>query len=780
MWNFLARIIIRNRPAFITVIVLITVFMGYRASKIQLSYNYVQSLPKDDPTMIAYEKFKTIFGEDGRIMAIGIQDSDFFKLEKFNDFYKLTQQIKKTEGIEDVMSVANLYDIQKNDSLHSFDFHQLLMKPVETQEELDSLAKRIRQLTFYKGILFNPETHSYAMMITFDSKDVNSKKRIEIVNGIKEKADAFGLKHQTKMYFSGMPYIRTTYMMIVLKEMKLFLLLAILVTAIILYLIFKSLRVVAYSMVIVVVGIVWSLGTIELLDYKITILTGLIPSIITVIGLPNCVFIINKYQVELKIHRNKLKAVYNSITKVSLSNFLANVTTAIGFGVFYFTQSSLLVEFGVVSAINVMATYLIALVLVPTILSYMPMPKKRHTLHLTGKRITKVLELVDIWVHNRKKVIFASLTAVTAIAIVGMYQIKLIGYVVDDLPKKNPIYTDLRFFETNFNGVLPFEVSIDTKKEKGVFANNAKTLYKIHSLQKMLLKYSDLSKPLSIVEALKFGYQSYRGGNDKFYLLPPPGELQKLTEYTQGVDNNRNSFSALMDTGRRYTRVSYRMKDIGSEKLKVLTDEIKPKIDSIFPAKEYNVDITGGSLVFLKGNDYLFHHLFVALTIAIVLILILGIALFRSPAIIILSKLPVLIPLVVTAGIMGFGGIDFKPSTIIIFTVAFALSSDGTIYILAEYWNQLRKHPGNPAAISNTIKEVGVSMIYTSIILFFGFAIFAASSFGGTASLGILMSITIASSLFTNLVLLPSILISIEQYKEKRKIRVSEKLKVKS
>jgi predicted RND superfamily exporter protein len=170
----------------------------------------------------------------------------------------------------------------------------------------------------------------------------------------------------------------------------------------------------------------------------------------------------------------------------------------------------------------------------------------------------------------------------------------------------------------------------------------------------------------------------------------------------------------------------------------------------------------------------------VALTIAIVLILILGIALFRSPAIIILSKLPVLIPLVVTAGIMGFGGIDFKPSTIIIFTVAFALSSDGTIYILAEYWNQLRKHPGNPAAISNTIKEVGVSMIYTSIILFFGFAIFAASSFGGTASLGILMSITIASSLFTNLVLLPSILISIEQYKEKRKIRVSEKLKVKS
>jgi predicted RND superfamily exporter protein len=743
--------------------------MAWRASKIELSYNFVQSLPADDPTMIAYQKFKATYGEDGRVMVIGIQDSNFYKIEKFNDWYELTQKIKKTDGIEEVMSIANIYDLKVNDSLKKFEIEPIFNRPPKTQTELDSLKTRIEKLSFYKGLLYNEQTKSYAMMITFTRKDVNSKRRIEIVNTLKEFADAYGQKHKTEIRYSGMPYIRTTYMMIVLKEMKLFLLLAIAVTMIILFMIFKSFRVVGYSMIIVVIGIIWSLGTIELFDYKITILTGLIPSIITVIGLPNCVFIINKYQNELRIHRNKVKAVYHSITKVSLSNFLANVTTSIGFGVFYFTQSSLLVEFGVVSAINVMATYAIALVLVPTVLSFMPMPKRRHTLHLTNNSINKVLDTIDNWVYHRRAVIYISLTIFTVVAVLGMTRIKLIGYMVDDLPKKNPIYTDLRFFEENFHGVLPFEIAIDTREPNGVLADNAKTLYKIHALQKIIAQKSEISKPLSVVEALKFAYQSYKGGKEKFYILPGIGELNKLTEYVDEKSEMKSNFSSLMDTSRRYTRVSFRMKDIGSEKMKILTSELKPRIDSIFPADKYDVQITGGSLVFLKGNDYLFKHLFVALSIAIVLILMLGIALFRSPAIILLSKLPVLVPLFVTAGIMGYGGIDFKPSTIIIFTVAFALSSDGTIYILTEYWNQLRRNPGNPLAISKTIKEVGASMIYTSIILFFGFAIFAASSFGGTASLGILMSITIASSLFTNLVFLPSILLSIENIKEKRR-----------
>jgi predicted RND superfamily exporter protein len=517
--------------------------------------------------------------------------------------------------------------------------------------------------------------------------------------------------------------------------------------------------------VVVIIGLIWTTGTIHLFGFKITVLSGMIPPLITVIGLPNCVFIINKYQVELGIHGNKAKALYRSIYKVGFSNFLANVTTAIGFFVFFFTKSSLLVEFGLVAAFNVMTTYAVAHILIPIILSYMPMPKERHTKHLTGKYIIGLLKSIDFLVHKKRPYIYISLTIVTIVGIIGLYQIKVIGFIVDDLPKKDPIFENLRFFEKNFKGVLPFEVSIDTKKENGVFANNAEALYKIAKLQKFATKYPEFARPLSVVEGIKFTYQAYKDGKPKYYVVPTILELNKLKDYVGTFSGGTQQLSSFIDSTNRYTRISFQVSDAGSVRIKEIKREMDASISEIFPKDKYDVQITGTSPVFVKGNEYLFHHLFVSLIIAIVLIILVGLALFRSVPIILLSKLPCLIPLVVTAGIMGFGGIHFKPSTILVFSIAFGLASDGTIYILAEYWNQL-KRKGNSdysKAISNTINEVGVSMIYTASILFTGMAIFALSDFGGTVALGVLMSITIAVSLFTNLILLPSILLSLEK-----------------
>jgi uncharacterized protein len=769
MINFLAKSILKHRFYYLFALLIITIFMGWFAKDVELSYNFVRPLPKDDPALVDYDQFLKRFGEDGTVMVMGFQDSTFYSLEKFNDWYQLGQDIKAVDGIKEVLSVANLFTLTRNDSLMKFDFNPLFKEKPKTQAELDSLRQTIESLGFYKGLLYNPETHVTLMMVTFDSKNVNSKDRMQVVDAISEKSAQFAAKHKVEMHHSGMPYIRTQFMMKVRNEMSLFLILAILVTTIVLLVIFRSVKVVAYSMVVVGIGIVWSLGTLVLFGYKITILTGLIPSIITVIGLPNCVFVINKYQVELGLHGDKQLALHNSIAKVGLSNFLANVTTSIGFFVFYFTKSSLLVEFGLVAAINVMATFTVAMIFIPIILSFLAVPKAAHTVHLTGPRITAILNWIDYLVHNRRKTIYTTIAVLTIALSLGIWKVNLIGHVVDDLPQRDPILTDLRFFEKHFHGVMPFEVAIDTKEENGIFSNNAIALYKIKAMQKVFEEIPEFSKPISIVEALKFGYQSYRGGKERFYVLPVSTELNKMKEYTGNIQSKGGKFATFLDSTKQHTRVSFQMADCGSQRMKEIIKEVQPKVDSIFPADKYKVSMTGNSLVFLKGNDYLFHHLFVALSIAIVLILILGMALFRSVAIIVLSKLPCLIPLAMTAGIMGYFGINFKPSTILIFSIAFGLSSDGTIYILTEYWNQLRKKDLNPEnAVSRAIQEVGVSMIYTAAILFVGFAIFAASKFGGTAALGVLMSITIAVALFTNLLLLPSILLSLEGHRRRK------------
>jgi uncharacterized protein len=765
MWKRIAESILRNKVAYLIVLGLITAFLTYQASQIQLSYDYIRPLPQDDPDYKNYENFKKLFGPDGTVMVIGFKSEEIFNLSFYNDLYNLTYDIRKIQGIQSTLSIANLFNLSKNDSLQKFELNPMFKGRPTKQEQVDSIAKIVNSLPFYKGLIYNPETKSSLMMVTFNSKELNSKQRIEIVHNIMKIASQFGEKHHTKLYYSGMPYIRTHYMEKVSEEMKMLILLAVIATAIILLIIFKSFRVVAYSLVVVVIGLIWSVGTIHFFGFKITILSGMIPPLITVIGLPNCVFIINKYQVEMGLHGNKGKALFMSIYKVGFSNFLANITTAIGFFVFVFTKSSLLVEFGLVASFNVMTTFAVAHILIPIILSYMPKPKPRHTKHLTGKNISSFLRFIDYIVHKKRSVIYISLTLLTIIGIFGLTHIKLIGYVVDDLPKRDPIYEDLRFFEKNFNGVLPFEISVNTKSKNGVFSNNAEAIYKIAKLQKEISKYPELTRPLSIVEGIKFSYQAYKSGNPKFYAVPPILELNKLKNYTGNLDGGSDKLLNFIDSTRQYTRISYQVADVGSVRLKQIKNEIDSKINQIFPKSKYDVEITGTSTVFVKGNDYLFHHLFVSLIIAIVLIVLVGIVLFRSVPIILLSKLPCLIPLVVTAGIMGFSGINFKPSTILVFSIAFGLASDGTIYILTEYWNQLKRKGINDysLAVSNTIKEVGVSMIYTAAILCTGMAIFALSSFGGTVALGVLLFITIAVSLFTNLILLPSILLSLEK-----------------
>ncbi len=772
MWRFLANKILRNKIAFIAVLSIITVFMGYQATKIELTYTYPQILPANDSAYIDYENFRKMFGEDGSVMVIGIEDKNLFELKKFNDWYELSTQIKNIEGIKELMSVAKLYNIHRNDSLSKFDFLPIISSAPQSQAELDSLREVIESLPFYDGLVYNKETGANLMAIAFTKKDLNSKSRIEIVHQIKELGDAFSKKHNLQIHYSGLPYVRTALMEKVSAEMGLFMGLAALVMVIILWLFFRSFSAVFFSVFVVAIGVTWSLGTISLLDYKITMLSGLIAPLIMVIGIPNCVFLINKYQSEYIKHKNKVKALSVMIETIGVLLFLANITTAIGFGVLYFTNSSMLVEFGVVAAINVMVTYFITLILIPIILSYLSAPSAKQTKHLEGVKINKLLAWVDYVVHKKRKVLYITITIVTLVSAYGASKINVNGFVVDDLPKNNPVNTDLQFFQNNFNGVLPFEVSINTKKSNGVFADNGATLYKIKKLQKIFSGYEEFSKPLSVVEGLKFSYQAYKDGEKKFYILPGIMELKELTQYTSTVKGQENKLATFIDSTKQITRVSFQMADIGSEKMKILVAELQPRIDSVFDPKEYDVRLTGQSVMFLKGNAYLLYNLFESLLIEILLIAIVGIALFRSVRIIVLSKIPCLIPLIITAGIMGYLGIRFKPSTILIFSIAFGISSDGTIYFLTKYRQELKKLNATVAgSISIAIKETGLSMVYTAVILFCGFAIFAASGFGGTVAMGVLISITLLVAMVTNLVLLPAILLSIDKRQSKKEAK---------
>lgn len=776
MWFKLSKIILKNRLAILIGIGIVTIIMGYLAQFAKMSYQMAQMLPKTDSTYIDYENFKSTFGADGSVIVIGIKNENLFELKNFNAWYDLTHNLKKIQvdfrknnkdvrvnGITEALSIANAYTLTRNDEKKQFDLQQLVTKKPTTQLEVDSLKEVLYSYPFYEGFLYTDSTQSTLIAVTLNREVLDSKYRNGIFTAIDELITEFENSTQIKVHKSGLPFIRANSSTKVAKEIKIFLFLSILITAFILFLFFRSFKATLYSLLIVCIGVIWSLGILVLFGYEITILTGLIPPLIIVIGIPNCIFLLNKYHAEFKKHGNQIKSLSRVIQKTGNAIFLTNTTTAVGFATFIFTKSSILVEFGVVAAIDIILVFVLSILLIPIIFSFLEEPKTRHIKHLENKLMERLVEkLIHLVTYHRKKIYLATLVIVGF----GFYGISLItttGNIVDDLPQDDPIVKDLKFFEENFKGVMPFEVVIDTRKKNGVFADNATTLYKIKKLQKELSAYPEFSDPLSVVEAIQFSYQAYKKGNPKFYILPPATELNKLKEYIS-QDSTRKDFSSFIDKDNQITRVSFQMADIGSQELEVLLAEIKPKIDSIFSPEEYKITLTGTSVAFLKGTNYLVENLFTSLALAIILIASIMSVLFSSVRMVIVSLIPNLIPLITTAALMGYVGIPIKPSTILIFSIAFGISVDDTIHFLAKYRQELKTHKvGIKKSVLVALRETGVSMIYTSTILFFGFGVFTASSFGGTVALGFLVSLTLLVAILADLILLPSLLLSLDK-----------------
>lgn len=764
----LSYLLFTYRKTVVFVFVLYAFLAIWQATKVRLAFNAGKVLPITDSAFVRYVNFKNTFGEDGRVMVVGIQTQKLFQFDLFNDWMKLSNQIKTIQGVEEVVSLGRLYQLQKDTLLRKFIVTPLQSTPLKNQAQADSLHNKIAQIPFYIGLIYQPQTQATLMAITFDAETYNSPKRIAVIKEIQKATTDFSTQYKTQVHYSGLPYIRTEITNLVSKEFVLFLMLSVLIAMLILYLFFRSFSVVIISLIAVSLGVFTALATMTLLGYQITLLTGLIPPIIVVIGIPNSILLLNKYHVEYKASLDKIEALRISIQRIGFTTFIANLTTAIGFGVLALTGSEILMEFGIIASLNIMLTYAICLIIIPLIFSFLAPPEIKHIRHLDNKYLSKIVRKINYWVHSYRPRIYGITIALVFISLFGIYKINANGYVVDDLPKNSPLLKDLKFFEHNFDGALPFEVSIDARKKNAIMRPS--TIRKVDELERMLSKYPELSKPVSLNTALKYANQTFYGGDPSFYRTPSMEELPFIADYLKQGGKRNPLMKSFLDSNKQKTRISFQMRDAGSKRINELLAEVTPKIEQIFPPEKYQVDITGSSIIFVKGTNYLLNNLRDSLLLAIALISLVMWMLFRGFKMILISLLPNLIPLMITAAIMGFLGINLKPSTILIFSIALGIASDQTIYFLTRYRYDLKNTAWTISKIiTDTLNETGVSMIYTATILFFGFGIFSASSFGGTVALGLLLSITLLLAVISNLILLPSLLLSLEERNAKKR-----------
>jgi hypothetical protein len=773
MWYKLGAFILKNRLPLLVVIVSATIFMGYEASKVQLSYEFSRAIPVDNPKYQDYQNFKEKFGQDGSTMVIGIETKDFYSTTIFNEVAVLHQNLKNVNGVQNILSIPEAVTLVKDSVEEKLVPQKIFSYPYAQQQELDSARKVFENLPFYRTLLYNPDTHAYLLGVQLNKDSVNSKSRTRLINDVLTQVKIFEKNTKLTCVLSGLPYIRTTIGNRIKQEMNWFLIGSILLSAVTLLLFFRSLSATVISLFVVLAGVVCCLGTIVLLGYKITLLTALIPPLVVVIGVPNCIYFLNKYHTAYKEKQDKHLALITMVGRMGIVTLFCNIAAAIGFAVFALTRSALLKEFGAVAGINIMLLFFISLIFIPAVLSYLPEPKNRHVQYLENKTIEKILAKIERWVFNHKIWIYGIAIITSAFAIVGLFKLKSEGFIVDDLPKSDKIYTDLKWFEKNFDGIMPLEIIVDTKKKNGLLRNTT-AINKMDELSTFIANKSETGRPLSFVEGLKFAKQAFYDGDSASYTVPYEGDLAFLAPYlkTKKEENNvaekkqspANLLKGFIDSNRQIARISVNMKDIGSVQLPILLQEFEKKSGEIFDTAAYKVTFTGSSVTFLEGSSFIIKGLKESILYAFLLITLCMLYLFRSIRILFCSLIPNVLPLVFTAGLMGWMGVALTPSTVLVFSVALGIVIDVTIRFLINYKQEL-PHYNNQVkqTLIQTIQHTGISIIYTSMVLIAGFVIFCFSDFGGTKSLGWLTSFTLVVGTITNLVFLPVLILGLSK-----------------
>ncbi|MCG9792185.1 efflux RND transporter permease subunit [Flavobacterium algicola] len=766
-WEFIARIVLKNRLAILGLILLITILLAYQWKNIQFSFTEATLLPENNSVNTEYNAFLDKFGEEGNLIVVGVKDEAFFTPKVFEAWTKLMTEIKAQKQIDLVVSVNDLKQLKKNDSLQTFEMVSFVdPSKTNSQEYLNSIKKDLLQnMPFYEGLLYSKKNGSLRSAIYMNKDVVNTAGRKDyIVNDFLPKIKAFEKETGVDLRVSGMPYIRTLNALNILNEISLFIGVSLLITSIIFFFFFRSFRATTIAILIVVVGVMWTFGLLGLFNYHITVLTALVPTLVIVIGIPNCIFLTNKYQQEYVLHGNKAKALQRVITKVGTATLMTNLTTAAGFATFVITSSQLLKEFGIISSLSIMALFFLCLITIPIYYSYQPVPKAKHLKHLNRNYTKFFMEWIEKMVKYNRRYVYAVAIVLFIVSSFGAVKIQTSGSMIEDMPHDTDFFKDIVFFEKEFNGVMPLEIMVDTKRKKGVMKSS--TLKKMDELQKVIDSIPELSKPISIVNLVKYSKQAYYNGNPDYYELPSSQEQSFILSYAKNATKNtkENIMKSYVDADGQTARITTFMKDIGTGNMAKIEDELLAKTNKIFPKERYNVIMTGKALVFEKGTKYLLDNLVSSLLFAVFLICMLMVFMFRSFKMVVVSLIPNLLPLMITAGLMGYFGIPLKPSTILVFSIAFGLSVDDTIHFLAQYRQELTNNNWKiKKSVFATLKEAGLSMFYTSVVLFAGFSVFLLSDFGGTVALGGLIAMTLLFGMLSNLLLLPCLVLTLNK-----------------
>ncbi len=770
MFDRIARYILQARLLLLALLAAATIALGLPALDVVFDFSPRSIFLTADDEVKFLDRHREVFGEEDGIVMVLMEADDVFTPDNLQLIVDLSDDLAGVEGIEQVLSLSTVPRLSGAPPV--IEVQPLLDEVPTTDEDAAELKRIVLENRIYLHRFVSPDSRATALLGIFaDDLDEELERRPGLAAVEELLADHGGAPGVT-LTMVGVPVVNREYAVLLQKDMAWTVGVSVLLIGLVLAFLFRNPISVALPLTAVGLSLAWTVGYMVLWGDGFNIINSIIPTLMLVIGVGDAVHFLTTYYQEIGAGAERTEAIRGMVRRIGAACLLTSLTAAIGFGSLMVARIDIIKGMGRVAAVGLMISYFVILLLVPSVLSLAPAPKAGVHADPSQGAIGRMLVWVGDVVVGRKLVVVMVTFLICGLAVLGGFRVKSDNFLLEELFKTHPVSQGLHQTERVLTGVMPVEVSIKTTEDGGILEPDV--LAGMVELQEHLGSDPFIGHSASVADLILEIGRLTKG--ERSVPATRAEASQRLLYFEMGEDPG--FLDSMVDVTRSHARISATQRDWGTNNFfgwydgtgecdprAKCGDPILEVVDRAFGTTNgkredgLEVRVTGSNLVAARALGRLVEDMVFSLSTAFFVISILMMLLLRSLRIGLLSMVPNLIPLLVTFGFMGWVGIPLRTSTALIFSVALGVAVNDTIHFVTRFREELFLCGDRAEAVRKTLLSTGRAIIFTSILMIFGFATMMTTHFAGIFQMGLLGAVTLFAALVGDLLLLPTCLV---------------------
>ncbi len=762
MKKFLEKIVdllIGRKWIVMALLIVLTIALSVSIRNLKIDNALESWFLKEDPTLLNYNEFKKIYGND-EIISIWLKsDGNVFDRGSVERIYDLSIKLQNNPSVKRVLSITKAPYMDRADN-------RLIVEDLVTERPGDNfnpetLKRRIENTPLWNSLFFNKDrTATMILVEPVVSADMDAS-RPELLKFVNESLKGLDYK------MAGMGVVYDELNRISLNDSSLFTLLSFILIIITLILLFKRSYVLRASIIATVINLLLFLGVYSFFGQSLNMVSAILPSLIIILGLEDIIYIFSNYE-SFPVGENRLR---DSLTFTIIPCFFTSLTTALGFVAFSTSPMHILKSFGIFAAIGIMLEMVVAVIVSAFIIRRAEEKKKKSPVSAEPEKqnfidigFNNFLQKVNVFnLKHFKKIVAVSIIFLAA-GLYGVSHLTVDTYSIDFLLDRNSVKQDSRFIENDYGFYLPMEIRLKTKGEGGV--KDPAFLRDLERLQKNLEKVPHFQKATSVVDVVKQLNRVLTDNKESSYRIPDTRDAvaQELLLYELNEDND---LSYLVDSEYTEARLTVRIPMTTAATFKTYMERADSEIKNVFNDR---VEVIYGGYIplYIKLIEYVAESQISSFIIAFILIFLACGILFRSIPQFLIIILPNILPIVLTLAFMAVNGIFLDIATVTIAAVTIGLSVDNSIHLMNMF--NMKRSGGLCVkdAISSSITDIGKPMFISNVILVVGYLIMLFANVKSVILFGALIALTLFIALLCDIILLPSLMILF--FRDKKKL----------